>query len=113
MNWYHMKWQLQRTYSAKYRAEGFAIPKFYGLAYYHHDLAQGVYYPIPLHLLIRLWHWTAYWWMRRIKAVDWAHTPFDNAYRNGKYDGYNEGVASKFAQMLSESYAEEKRNDDS
>lgn len=94
-------WKLRQTFTRKFRADGGELPRFYGLAYYQYDMDMSVCYPVPLHLVVRLWHWIAFIWLRKIKFVDWVHTPFEQAYRNGKRDGYNEGVASDLAKLLS------------
>ncbi len=60
---------------------GEAIPKWYGKAYYKHDIDVTVCYPIQLNLIVR-WFDKLKWWVICPMADQ-----IDLAYQRGYYDG--------------------------
>jgi len=66
----------------KYLSVGEVIPKGYGLAYWMPEYGEGVVYPIPINVLVKI-SMNLWWLFRRGFFRDWWYTQIRDAERRG------------------------------
>lgn len=92
----------QRELFRREVSEAYRLYPGYGEAYFDSSRCVSVCYPVPLHLVVRLWHWFVLWWYRRIIRVDWWDTPFGLWKRQGESPyrvGYERGHQAAVFEM--------------
>ncbi len=70
----------------KFVDQGEEWPRFYGLAYWSPNYF-AVCYPVPINLIVRLWHKIEWWHHKYIKRGDWLESPFHEAFACGLKEG--------------------------
>ena len=67
--------------------EGAMPPRGYGLAYRDLLSNYGVYYPVPVNLIVRAAHWFRHWYWVLAARADWMPLPYEHLRAKWMHEG--------------------------